>query len=78
MQPRIVKNADFAPGQLDSFTGKTGLMAIDGLNSFQFEVRVIGARVRFGHLDFLVAPVSGSGERWIEAHRVDLDSASPF
>jgi hypothetical protein len=76
MQPRIVKNADFAPGQLDSFSGKIGLMDVDGLN---FEVRIAGARVRFGHLDFLVTPVNGAGEKWIESHRIDLDATeAPF
>jgi hypothetical protein len=30
-------------------------------------------------LDFLVTPVNGAGEKWIESHRIDLDATeAPF
>lgn len=75
MQSRIVKNSDFAPGQLDSFIGKVGLMDEGAL---QFEVEITGARVRFGHLDFLVKPANGKGSKWVESHRIELETAAPF
>ena len=33
-------------------------------------VKITDVRVRFGHLDLLVKPLNGSGERWVEQHRV--------
>jgi hypothetical protein len=33
----------------------------------------VKARLRFGHLDLLIAPSVGNGERWVEQHRVVLD-----
>jgi hypothetical protein len=76
MQSRIVKNTDFAPGQLESYKGKIGFMEVEGLN---FEVKISGARIRFGHLDFQVIPVNGTGAKWVESHRVELElDTSPF
>ena len=56
--------------QLDTYNDRTGNMALGGLT---FRVRVIRARTRYGHLDLLVTPISGDGERWVENHRVTLD-----
>ena len=36
------------------------------------DVRIVDTRRRYGHLDFLVVPVSGSGERWTEFKNVTL------
>lgn len=55
---------------LDSFPGRTGTFEFDGLS---FGVKIVKARLRFGHLDLQIAPVVGSGERWVEQHRVILD-----
>ena len=55
---------------LDSFPGRTGTFEFDGLS---FGVKIVKARLRFGHLDLLIAPTVGNGERWVEQHRVVLD-----
>jgi hypothetical protein len=57
---------------LDTFRGRKGLIAVDDL---MVEVKIADARLRFGHLDLLVTPVAGSGERWVEQHRVDVQPA---
>jgi hypothetical protein len=41
---------------------------------FQVDVITLDARVRFGTVDVLVTPVSGSGEVWVEASRVKLSA----
>jgi|APGre2960657373_1045057.scaffolds.fasta_scaffold00491_17 hypothetical protein len=50
-----------------SLIGKTGLMTLDDLT---VGVNITDARVRFGHIDLLVEPINGSGEKWVEKHRV--------
>ena len=55
---------------LDSFPGRTGTFQFDGLS---FGVKIVKARLRFGHLDLLIAPSVGNCERWVEQHRVVLD-----
>jgi hypothetical protein len=55
---------------LDSFPGRTGTFEFDGLS---FGVKIVKARLRFGHLDLLITPSVGNGERWVEQHRVILD-----
>lgn len=55
---------------LDSYEGRTGKLSFDDLS---FSVKIIKARLRFGHLDLLVSPATGEGERWVEQHRVSLD-----
>lgn len=54
---------------LDDYKGRTGTIAVDDL---MVEVKIADARLRFGHLDLLVTPVAGSGERWVEQHRVEV------
>lgn len=54
---------------LDEYRNRTGTIRVDDLH---VSVQIKDARLRFGHLDLLVVPVSGSGERWVESHRVDL------
>lgn len=55
---------------LTQYAERTGSMTIDTLS---FAVRIIEARTRYGHLDYRVTPLAGSGERWVEQHRVTLD-----
>ena len=55
---------------LDSYANRIGQFVSDGLS---FQVKVVKARLRFGHLDLLIVPAVGSGERWVEQHRVALD-----
>jgi hypothetical protein len=54
---------------LNAYRDKVGTLAVDDL---RVQVRITDARLRFGHLDLLVTPVSGTGERWIEQHRVQI------
>lgn len=58
--------------ELAEHVGRTGILS--GRNpAFQIHVTVKDARIRFGHLDYLVEPRSGSGQTWVEADRVDLE-----
>ena len=61
------------PNEVDlaSFAGRSGSIDFHGLS---IRVRVLEARRRFGHIDFLLTPEAGEGERWMEHHRVSLDS----
>jgi hypothetical protein len=47
--------------------GKIGIVTMDEL---QFGVLIKDSRVRFGHLDYLVSPLTGEGIKWVEHHRV--------
>ena len=55
---------------LDAFRGRDGFMAMGDL---QVAVNVIDARLRFGHVDLRVTPITGDGEQWVEQHRVVLN-----
>jgi hypothetical protein len=67
-----IYSSDTKSPDLDSFVGRTGNFDTDGLS---FGVRVVKARLRFGHLDLLITPTFGKGERWVEQHRVNLSEA---
>lgn len=54
---------------LDFYVGRKGTIDLDGLS---VGITVKEARVRFGHLDLLVTPLIGTGERWIESRRIGL------
>jgi len=49
------------------YRGRTGRLFTDGL---QIEVEVIDARRVYGRTDLYVAPVAGSGQRWVSLDRV--------
>jgi hypothetical protein len=49
--------------------GKLGMVKLDDL---VFGVTIKDARFRFGHLDYLIEPLNGSGEQWVENHRVEI------
>lgn len=49
--------------------GKTGIVKLDDL---MFGVTIKDARFRFGHLDYLIQPINGSGTQWVENHRVKI------
>jgi len=53
----------------DTYPGRTGVMDVEGL---VIGIKIVSARKRFGHLDFLVTPTGGFGERWIQSNRVRL------
>lgn len=65
-----IYSASTSTPDLDSYVGRIGYFEQDDLS---FAVTVSKARLRFGHLDLLITPVSGSGERWVEQHRVRLE-----
>lgn len=54
---------------LESYENKQGIISI---NDLAVGVTIKSARIRFGHLDLLVTPVTGSGEKWMESHRVQV------
>lgn len=51
--------------------GKIGLVTLDELT---FGVVIKDVRFRFGHLDYLVEPLNGTGTKWVENHKVQLRS----
>lgn len=57
------------PEDLEALRGQRGSLSTEGMT---VDVEIRDARLRFGHLDVLVTPVAGSGERWFERHRVVL------
>jgi len=60
----------------EAYKGLDGAIEENGLT---VDVRIVDARRRYGHLDLLVVPKAGSGERWMERKNVALnnDPASP-
>jgi hypothetical protein len=75
----IVRTED---GKVDTnaYLNLTGTITQDGLT---VEVKTIGARTRYGHLDLEVVPVAGHGRRWVERKNIVLNddpalSVSPF
>lgn len=64
-KPDPNKYARTADGKIN-FEAYKGLYASVTENGMVFDVRITDARQRFGHLDLLCVPVSGSGQRWVE------------
>ena len=52
-------------GKID-FEAYKGLQATYRTGELDFEVTVLDSRQRFGHLDLLITPEYGAGERWTE------------
>jgi len=59
---RFARTAD---GKID-FDAYKGLNATYRTGELDFEVTILDSRQRFGHLDLLITPESGAGERWTE------------
>ncbi len=59
---RFARTAD---GKID-FDAYRGLTATYRTQGLEFEVEIIDSRQRFGHLDLLIVPARGTGERWTE------------
>ena len=53
----------------DAYRGHKGSYNVESLD---VEVLVLEARQRFGHLDLLITPVAGNGERWTEFKNIEL------
>ena len=68
---QIIQKEDLSAGL--SNQGKIGILTFDELS---FGVRIKNARFRFGHLDYLVEPLNGSGSRWVESHKVKIPANS--
>ena len=58
---------------LRQYVGLTGALSSDKL---QFDVLILDAKVSYGNARFLVTPVSGSGEVWVDSSRVTVSSTS--
>lgn len=56
--------------ELSEPIGKTGTYSMDMANRFCFWVKILDTRERFGDVDYLITPVAGSGERWVDSHKV--------
>lgn len=56
---------------LDAYKGLTGMIES---NNLKVDVKINGARVRYGHLDLNVSPVSGTGEVWVERKNIDISN----
>lgn len=63
----IITKDDLSTG-LDN-KGKIGVVTLDELT---FGVIIKDARFRFGHLDYLVEPLNGTGTKWVENHKVEI------
>lgn len=55
---------------IDPKIGTVGVMSVNGL---EFEVRVLATRRRYGHTDYKITPVRGSGNRWAEQSSIRFD-----
>ena len=60
---------DLTDQAIAALKGKMAYMRIEAL---EVAVRITDARRRFGHVDVLVQPADGSGEQWVEKHRVKV------
>jgi hypothetical protein len=43
-------------------------------SGLKYEVKITDSRLRWGAVDYLVAPVAGSGTRWVSGSSVGLKS----
>lgn len=69
--PNPSRFARTSDGKID-FDAYVGLDAIYHVDDLQFNMIVKESRQRFGHLDLLVTPVTGGGERWVELKNLEL------
>jgi hypothetical protein len=53
--------------EMQSYIGKTGMLAHGGIAT---RVRIHDVKKSYGNLRFLVRPVDGAGEAWVDANRV--------
>ena len=59
--------SDIADINPRSLIGTDGSMQCESLT---VKVIIRDVRTRFGHIDFLVEPLNGEGEQWVELHRI--------
>jgi hypothetical protein len=56
---------------LDAYKGLTGTIES---NNLKIDVKINNARVRYGHLDLNVSPMSGAGEVWVERKNIEINN----
>jgi len=49
-----------------------GLDGVIKANSLEVNVKITGARIRYGHLDLQVTPKDGAGAVWIERKNISI------
>lgn len=54
---------------LTSYNNKQATIHI---NNLAIGVTIKSARLRYGHLDLLVTPIAGTGEKWMESSGVKI------
>lgn len=64
MEKINVKDVD-----LSVYNNRRGFINV---NTLSVGVEIKQARVRYGHIDLLVTPITGTGEKWMEIHKVTL------
>jgi hypothetical protein len=64
MEKINVKDVD-----LTVYSNRRGFINV---NTLSIGVEIKQARVRYGHIDLLVTPINGNGEKWMEIHKVEL------
>lgn len=67
--PAIIYSRSDGTPDLAAYRDRVGTLAVDNLT---VDVKITDARMRYGHLDLLVTPIAGNGERWVEQHRIEL------
>jgi hypothetical protein len=60
---------DIGDEQIAALKGMMGKMSIESLD---IGVQIKDVRRRFGHIDVLVEPLNGTGEQWVEKHRIKV------
>ena len=60
---------DIGDEQITALKGMMGKMSIESLD---IGVQIKDVRRRFGHIDVLVEPLNGTGEQWVEKHRIKV------
>ena len=69
--PNTNRFARTPDGKID-FNAYRGLIATYRTGELDFEVTIIESRQRFGHLDLLITPQAGSGQRWTEFKNLSI------
>jgi hypothetical protein len=49
---------------------KVGTIAVISMEKIRIEVRITDARYNFGRTEYLVKPLAGAGEQWINSDRL--------
>lgn len=61
--------------ELSRAIGQTGLLS-DLRTDIKFSIRILDARISYSRVDLLVTPVTGTGQTWVSAERVQIDKGS--